>query len=87
MGQTPRSRSQVNNNGTNGKVLSQGIFMGNIKGLAFTVQTLLGRLKLQRVGQNDRQDQNNMPPIFDLGGIKGKEYITLNVKHGYGQNA
>ena len=35
----------VKNNGTHGKVLSQGILMGNIKALAFTVQKLLARLK------------------------------------------
>ena len=52
--------------------------MWNIKALALTVQKLLARLKFQRGGQNyrmtelqnDRQDKNNMPPIFDLGGIK-----------------
>ena len=60
----------VKNNGTHGKVLSQGIFMCNIKALALTVQKLLARLKFQRGGQNyritelqnDRQDKNNMPP-------------------------
>ena len=49
---------------------------------ALTVQKLLARLKFQRGGQNDRQDKNNMPPIFDLGGIKmgsiriGLEYVN-----------
>ena len=38
MGQTPRSR--VKNNGIHGMVLSQGIFMWNIKVLALTVQKL-----------------------------------------------
>ena len=55
--------------------------MWNIKALALTVQKLLGRLKFQRGGQNDRitEWQNDRmtdrtkticPPIFDLGGIK-----------------
>ena len=78
MGQTPRSRSQGQNDGTQGKVLPQGIFMWNIKNLELTVQKLLARLKFQRRGQNDRmmecqndrQDKNNMPPIFDIGSIK-----------------
>ena len=48
MGQTLRSKSQGKNNGTHGKVLSQGIFMRNIKALALTVQKLLTRLKFQR---------------------------------------
>ena len=46
---------RVKNNGTHGKVLSQGILMWNIKALAFTVQKLLARLKFQREWQNDRQ--------------------------------
>ena len=46
------------------KILSQGIFMWNIKALALTVQKLLARLKFQREWQNDRQDKNNMPPDF-----------------------
>ena len=45
---------RVKNNGTQGKVSSQGIFMWNIKALALTVQKLLARLKFQRGGQNDR---------------------------------
>ena len=50
--------------------------MLNIKALALTVQKLLARLKTEwqnyRITdlQNDRQDKNNMPPIFDLGGIE-----------------
>ena len=43
--------------------------MWNIKDLSL-VQMLLERLKFQRGGQNDRQDKNNMPPIFDLRSIK-----------------
>ena len=35
---------RVKNNGTHGKVLSQGILMWNIKALARTVQKLLARL-------------------------------------------
>ena len=63
----------------NKKVLSQGIFMWNIKALALTVQKLLAWLKFQRGGQNDRQDKNNIPPIFDLGGIKINKYCTLQL--------
>ena len=44
--------------------------MWNIKALALTVQKLLARLKFPRGGQNDREDKNNMAPIFDLRGIK-----------------
>ena len=44
---------RVKNNGNHGKVLSQEIFMWNIKALALTVQKLLARLKFQRGGQND----------------------------------
>ena len=55
MGQTPRSRSQGKNNDTHGKVLSQGIFMWNIKALALTVQKLLVRLMfLKKMGQTPR---------------------------------
>ena len=61
---------RLKNNGTHGKVLSQEIFMWNIKALALSVQKLLVRLKFQRGGQNDRQDKNNVSPIFYLGGIK-----------------
>ena len=49
------------NNGTHRKVLSQGIFMWNIKAQALTVQKVWARLKFQREWQNDRQDKNNMP--------------------------
>ena len=66
---------RVKNNGIHGK--------GNIhvKYQSFSAHCtkLLGRLKFQRVGQNDRQDQK----ISDLGGIKEIEYITLNIIHGY----
>ena len=65
----------VKNNGTHGKVLSQGIFMWNIKALALTVQKLLARLKFQRGWHNDRQDKNNMPSIFDLWGITSIPYV------------
>ena len=44
----------VKNNGTHGKVLSQGIFMSNITSIAITVQKLLARFKFQRRGQNER---------------------------------
>ena len=40
----------VKKNGTHGKVLSQGILMGNIKALALTVQKLLARLKFSKNG-------------------------------------
>ena len=68
MGQTPRSRSQGQNNGTRGKEFSQEIFMLNIKALVPTVQKLLARLKFQRGGQNDRRTKTICPPIFDLRG-------------------
>ena len=80
MGRTPRSRSQVKkNNGPRGKVLSQRIFMWNIKALALTVQKLFS--KFQRGGQNYRiaelqsyrmtdRTKTIYLPIFDLGGIK-----------------
>ena len=32
--------------------------------------------------QKYRQDKNNMPPIFDLGGIKTKEYFWLRRLYG-----
>ena len=52
------SRSQgKKNNGTHGKVLSQGIFMWNIKALEHTVSKLLARLKFQRGGQKDRMTE------------------------------
>ena len=44
--------------------------MWNIKALALTVQKLVARLKFEREWQTDRQDKNNMPPIFEFGGIK-----------------
>ena len=53
MGQTWQGQGhRVKNNGTQGKVLSQGIFMW--KALALTAQKLLASLKFQRGGQNDR---------------------------------
>ena len=64
---------RVKNYGTHGKVLSQGIFMWNMKALALTVQNLLARLKFQRGGHNDRMADRTKticPPILDLGGIK-----------------
>ena len=42
------------NNGTHGKVLSQGIFILNIKALALTVQRLLARLQFLKVCQTPR---------------------------------
>ena len=88
MGQTPRSRSQGKNNGTHGTVLSQGIFMWNIKALPFTVQKLLAWLKIQRGGQNDRMTESHndrmtdrtktiCPAIFDLGGIKRFKLLKI----------
>ena len=44
--------------------------MWNIKALALTFQKLVARLKFEREWQTDRQDKNNMPPIFEFGGIK-----------------
>ena len=44
--------------------------MLNTKALSFTVKTLLARLKFQTEFHNDRQDKNNIPPIFDLRGKK-----------------
>ena len=44
----------VKSNGINGKALSQGIFMLNIKAIAFTVQKLLARLKFSKMGQTPR---------------------------------
>ena len=44
MGQTPRSRSNGEKNGTHGKILSQGILIWNIKAVALTVQKLLAKL-------------------------------------------
>ena len=41
---------RVKNNCTNGKVLSQGILMRNIKALALTVQKLLAKLKFSKNG-------------------------------------
>ena len=67
----------VKNNGTHGKVISQGIFMWNIQGLALTVQKLLAKLKFHRGGQNDRMTNRTKticPPTFNLGGIK-KEHM------------
>ena len=116
---------------TNKKILSQGIFMWNMKTLALTVQKLLARLKFSKsksnskvkltgskmliytVGlitrnthvkyqspsthgwkviskvkvsdrimelQNDRQDKNNMPLIFNFRGIKSKNLWIRNVE-------
>ena len=45
---------RVKNNGTHGKVLSQGIFMWNMKALALTVQKLLARLKFFKNGSNSK---------------------------------
>ena len=39
---------RVKNNGTHGKVLSQGILIRNVKALALIVQKFLARLKFQR---------------------------------------
>ena len=58
MGQTPSQGHGAKHDGTHGKVLSQGIFMWNIKALALTEW------------QNDRQDKNNMPPDLRSWGIK-----------------
>ena len=70
-----RQGHRVKNNGTQEKVLSQGILMWNIKALEFTVQTLLARLKFQREWHNDRQDKNNMPPDLRSRGHKKKTSI------------
>ena len=45
---------RVKNNGTQGKVLSQGILMCNIKALALTVQKLLARLTFSKNGSNSK---------------------------------
>ena len=56
VGQTPRVKNAV----SYGRIFSLiGLLMGNIKALALTVRW-----------QNDRQDKNNMPLIFDFGGMK-----------------
>ena len=49
---------RVKNNGTQGKVLSQGILNDMLKALALTVQKLLARFKFQRRGQNDDKNTN-----------------------------
>ena len=54
MGQIPRSRSKVKNNGTHGKVLSQGIYMWNVEALALSVQKLLARVKILNNGSNSK---------------------------------
>ena len=81
---TPRSRSNGEKNGTHGKILSQGILLGNIKALALTVQTLLARLKFQRGGQNDRiiewqtgQKQYPPPPDLRSRGHKNTRHVYL----------
>ena len=71
----------VKNNGTHPRVLSQGILMWNIKALALTVQKFLAKLNFQREGQNDRQDKNKMPLIFDLGGILRSNLYSTFLKH------
>ena len=48
--------------------------MPNIESLPLTVQKLLPRLKLT----TDTQDKNNMPLIYQSGGIKS--YCSINVK-------
>ena len=45
---------------TNKKILSQGIFMWNIKALALTAQKLLARLKFSKVGQTPRSQGQNV---------------------------
>ena len=55
---------RIKNNGTYGKVLSQGIFLLNIKALALTVQKLSARFKFSKM--DERQGKNNMPPHPDL---------------------
>ena len=49
VGQRSRSRSQGQNFGTDGKVLSQGIHMWNMKALSLTVQKLWSRLKFSKL--------------------------------------
>ena len=45
---------------------------------ALMVEKLLARLSFRQIElQNDRQDKNNMPPTFNLGGIK-KSNINRN---------
>ena len=45
---------RVKNNGTHGKILSQGILMWNIVALALTVQKLLARLKFSKNVPNSK---------------------------------
>ena len=59
------------------RVLSQGKLMWNIEVLALTVKKLLERLKFQKELQNEKQDKNNIPLIFDLGVNKLKNNIVL----------
>ena len=65
MGQTPSHRVK---NGTQGKVISQGKLMGNIKDLAFTVQKLLASLKFQREWENDRKEKTIHAPRSSISG-------------------
>ena len=58
------------------RVLSQGKLMWNIEVLALTVKKLLERLKFQKELQNEKQDKNNIPLIFDLGVNKLKNNIV-----------
>ena len=58
------------------RVLSQRILIWNIEVLALTVKKLLERLKFQKELQNEKQDKNNIPLIFDLGVNKLKNNIV-----------
>ena len=65
-------------NGTHRKVLSQGIIMWNIKALALTVQKFLARLKFQRGGQNDRQDNINIKSCLLSYSISSEHEVLLS---------
>ena len=72
--------SQFNNVGTQGRVLSQGLLndMWNIKALALIVQKLLARLKFQRGGQNDRQDNINIKSCLLSYSISSEHEVLLS---------
>ena len=61
MGQTSKVKvTGLKNNGTHGKVLSQGILMWNIKALALTVQKVLARLKFSKNGYKNTLSTRNL---------------------------
>ena len=71
---------RVKNNGTHGKVLSQGTLMWYIKTLALTVQKILARLKFSKNGSNSKVKVTGLKNNGTHGKVLSQGILMWNIK-------